>query len=137
MHEESGNLSEELKTLKNIESKINELLKWTKFAGMQQLKSILTQALGNDDAAALAYEFSNGARGTREVAKLAGIKSHNTVAVYWRKWNKLGIVEPSRTYQGKFQRICSLEEVGLTVPSVPQASGPAQEEAEPEVEENE
>ena len=129
-------LSEELETLKNIEHKLNELLRWTKFAGMQQLRNILVQALGNDDAAALAYEFSDGARGTREVAQIAGI-SHNTVAVYWRKWSRLGIVEPSSTYQGRYQRICSLEEVGLVVPPLPQPSGNNQGGATPEVEKNE
>ena len=126
-------MSEELQTLKNIENKINELLKWTKFAGMPQLRNVLVQVLGDDVAAALAYEFSNGARGTREVAKLAGIKSHNTVAVYWRKWHKIGIVEPSSTYQGRYQRICSLEEVGLPIPCLQQTPEGKMEEVNPEV----
>lgn len=112
-------MSEELKTLKNIENKINELLKWSKFAGMQQLRNVLSQAIGDDVAAALAFESSDGARGTREVGRLAGI-SNKTVARYWKKWSKLGIVEPSNRYQGRYQRICSLEEVGLSVPQSPE-----------------
>lgn len=124
-------MSNELNTLKNIESKISELLKWTKFAGMQELRTILTQAL-QDDAAALAYELSDGDRGTREIAKLAGI-SHNTVAVYWKKWSKLGIVEASTAYQGRYKRICSLEEVGIAVPPLPQSSETSQAELTKEV----
>ncbi len=133
---ERGKLSEELKALKNIESKLTELLKWNKFAGMQQLKTILSQAL-NDNAAALVYELSNGRRGTREVAMLAGIKSNKTVARYWKRWSKLGIVIPSNGYQGRYERICSLEDVGLAVPPMPQSVGNSQDESEPEVEENE
>ncbi|MCW4004986.1 MAG: hypothetical protein NWF04_00095 [Candidatus Bathyarchaeota archaeon] len=129
-------MSEELETLKKIEFKINELLKWTRFAGMQQLKNILAQEIGDDEVAACAYEFSNGTRGTREVAKLAGIRSHNTVALYWRKWSKMGIVEPSTAYQGRCQRICSLEEVGLSVPKLPQPPN-SKHQAQSEAENNE
>ena len=110
-------VSEELKVLKSIESKLNELVKWTKFAGIQQLRTILTQNLKNDTEM-LIYELSDGERSTREVAKLAGVRSNATVAAYWKKWSKLGIVEPSSKYRGRFRRICSLEEVGLAVPPI-------------------
>lgn len=129
-------MSEELQTLKNIENKISELLKWTKFAGMQQLRNIISQALGDDATAALAFEFSDGARGTREVGRLAGA-SNKTVARYWKKWSNLGIVEPSNAYQGRFQRICSLEEVGLSVPQSTQSSEENQAETASEGEDNE
>lgn len=110
-------MSEELETLKRIDSTLNELLKWTKFAGMQQLRSILAQQL-KTDSEMLVYELSDGSRGTRDIAKLAGVGSNATVAVYWKKWSRLGIMEPSKKYQGRYQRICSLEEVGLTVPQI-------------------
>ena len=80
------------------------------------------QVLGDDAVALLVYELSDGERGTREVAKLAGLKSNSTVAGYWKKWSKIGIVEPSSQYQGRYQRICSLEEVGLAVPPLPQST---------------
>lgn len=113
-------VSEELKTLKSIESKLDQLLRWTRFAGMQQLRTILTQNLTRD-VELLIYELSDGERSTREIAALVGIKSHATVANYWKKWSKLGIVEPSEKYPGRFRKICSLEEVGLTVPPLPGA----------------
>lgn len=105
-------------TLKEIASTLNELLKWTKFAGMQQLRNILVQQL-KADTEMLVYELSDGSRGTRDIAKLAGIRSNKTIAVYWKKWSKIGIVEPSKKFQGRYQRICSLEEVGLTIPQLP------------------
>ncbi|MGB9960289.1 MAG: hypothetical protein ACPLKQ_07210 [Candidatus Bathyarchaeales archaeon] len=111
-------MSEELKVLKSIESKLDQLLRWTRFAGMQQLRTILTQNLTRD-IEMLIYELSDGERSTREIAALVGIKSHVRVADYWKKWSKLGIVEPSGKYPGRYRRVCSLEEIGLTVPSLP------------------
>jgi hypothetical protein len=127
----SEKISDELKTLKSIDSKLEQILKWTKFAGSQQLKNILSQTLENDKAASI-YELSDGKRGTREIAKLVGVKSNATVAAYWKKWNKLGIVESSPMYQGRYRRICSLEEVGLTVPPMLQKSSTEQEGEEME-----
>jgi hypothetical protein len=108
-------MSDELEALKKIDLTLNDLLKWTKFAGMQQLRNILAQQL-KTDSEMLVYELSDGSRGTRDIAKLAGVGSNATVAAYWKKWSKLGIMEASKQYQGRYQRICSLEEVGLTVP---------------------
>ena len=114
-------MSEELKTLKNIESKLDQLLKWTRFAAMQQLRSILVGNL-TDDTSMLVYEYSNGERGTRDIAELVGLKSNATVANYWKRWSNIGIVDPSPKFRGRFQRICSLEEVGLTLPPPPKSS---------------
>jgi len=122
-------MSEELKTLKNIESKLDQLLKWTRFAGMQQLRTILTQNL-TTDIEMLIYELSDGERSTREIAGFSGVGSNATVASYWRKWSKLGIVEPSEKRQGRFRRICSLEEVGLTPPPIPQATAETEQPEE-------
>jgi hypothetical protein len=109
-------MSEE--ALREIASTLKELLKWSRFAGMQQLRTILSQNLG-DESEALIYELSDGSRGTREIAKLAGIGSNATVARLWKKWSKIGIVEQSTGFPGRCQRICSLEEVGLPIPTCP------------------
>lgn len=117
-------MSEELKTLKNIEQKLDQLLKWSKFAGMQQLRNLLMQNLTTDAESSI-YELSDGERTTREIAGLANIGSNATVASYWRKWSKVGIVELSKR-QGRFRRICSLEEVGLTVPPMLRENNPSE-----------
>lgn len=119
-------MSEEVEILKNIASKLDQLLKWARFAGMQQLRDILAKNLA-DDTSMLIYECSDGERSSREVARLAGVKSNVTVTNYWKKWSKLGIIDPSPKYRGRFQRICSLEEIGLTVPPIPQTSATTEE----------
>ncbi len=62
------------------------------------------------------YEMSDGEHSTRDIAKLAGV-SPQTVSNYWEKWGKLRIVEKSGTREGRSRRICSLEEVGLEIPT--------------------
>ena len=120
-------MSEE--TLKEIVSTLHELLKWTKFSGMQQLKTILQSNL-KTDTEMLVYELSDGTRGTREVARLAGIGSKTTVLNYWKKWGKVGIVMTVQNEEGRYQRICSLEEVGLTVAPLPQPASATDESKE-------
>jgi len=114
-------MSEEEKILRKIDSKLDQLLKWTRFAGMRQLRDILAENL-DDDTLMLIYEYSDGKRSTREIAKLVGVKSNQTIVNYWKKWRSLGIVEPSSKHKGRLQRICSLERVGLTVPPAPRVS---------------
>lgn len=113
--------------LREIASTLSELLKWTRFAGMQQLKNVVTQNLKSDPEM-LVYELSDGNRGTREVAQLAGLGSNATVARFWQKWSRIGLVEPSKRFPGRFQHICSLEELGLTVPQMPQQPQPVQQD---------
>lgn len=108
-------MSEELDALRRIETELHQLLKWTRFAGLQQLSSIITQNLKTDKELA-AFELSDGERTTRDIAKIAKIGSNATVANYWKKWAVLGIVEPSQKRQGRFQKIASLQEVGLSLP---------------------
>ena len=124
-------LTKELDTLKSIERKMDELVKWTKFAGIQQLRTILIQNL-QTDTEMLIYELSDGERTTREIARLANVGSNATITNYWRRWNKLGIVEPSQTRKGRFQNICSLEEVGLAVPPTSQPNSSTAEQEQPE-----
>jgi hypothetical protein len=111
-------MSEELNVLKSIESKLDHLLKWSRLAGLQQLRNVLAQNLTSDKEL-LIYELSDGEHTTREIASIVRVGSNQTVANYWKRWSKLGIVEPSQKRQGRFQHFCSLEEVGLTVPPMP------------------
>jgi len=110
-------MSEEVRSLKNIESKLEELLKWTRIVAKQQIKPFISKNLETDIEAAI-YELSDGSRSTRDIAKILGKVSHVTVSRYWKKWTNLSLVEPSLAYQGRYQKICSLEEVGISVPPI-------------------
>lgn len=97
---------------------LEEILKWVKFDGMQNVKSVLLDALQKDPQRIRAYHFSDG-RGSKEVANLAGLKSHTTIIDWWGKWAPLGIVEPIKVRGGeRYRRIFSLEALGVEIPEL-------------------
>lgn len=102
--------------LEEIASLLRELVRWSKFGSKQQLKSILADNLRRDPEK-LIFEYSDGERSVRDIEKLTGI-GKTSVFNYWQKWFKLGIVKSTK-FEGRMQHICSLEEVGLEVPSNP------------------
>lgn len=90
--------------------------RWLRFLAFNQLKEILPLTLKTKEQRRM-YELSDGDNSTHEISrKLSreGIKvSHMTVYNYWRKWNALGIVEPSEKHVGRFQRIVSLKDLNI------------------------
>ena len=104
---------------------LEEILKWIKFIGWQNVKSVLSEAL-NDDISKLVYHYSDG-RSSREIAKKVSI-SHQTVTNYWKKWAKMGIVEPiSARRAPRYKKLFSLEEVGIDVPNIDKGLGEGDE----------
>jgi len=94
---------------------LREILKWTKFQGMQKVKQILENALGGNTKK-LIYEFSAG-RSSPAIARIAGV-SDWTVRDYWKDWLVLGIVEIHPDYKKRCHRVFSLREVGIEVPQL-------------------
>ena len=75
--------SDELKVLR-------EILKWTKFAGMRQVQSVLENALPTSEAR-LAYQLSDGAHGSVEIGKTSGAGSKDRVVGWWGDWFRQGL----------------------------------------------
>lgn len=110
---------------------IKELLKWTRFQGMLKVKEVLLDVLKTDEDK-LAYHYSDG-KGSQEVAKLAGFKSHTTILKYWNKWAILGLVEPISVRGGtRYKRSFLLSDFGIELPKIKVG-----EKVEPEVIEGE
>ena len=93
-------------------SLLKELLKWTKFSGMQQLREILKSTLP-DENARIAYQLSDGTKGLRDV----GVIKKDKLAKMWKNWAKLGLGEFVSVKGGgeRFERSFDLEEVGIEV----------------------
>lgn len=104
--------------LKQIAGNLSELVKWSKFSGKLILKNLVKENLKTELELEI-YELSDGKRSTRDISKILGATSHTTVAVSWKKWRKLGIVETSSQFQGRYKHICPLEELGIEVPNLP------------------
>ncbi|RLG50242.1 MAG: hypothetical protein DRO00_08995 [Thermoproteota archaeon] len=94
---------------------LEEILKWTRFQGMQRVKEVLLDVLKTDKEK-IAYHYSDG-RGSVEVARLAGFKSHTPILENWKKWARLGLMEPIRVRGGtRYKRAFSLPDFGIEVP---------------------
>jgi hypothetical protein len=97
---------------------LREILKWTRFSGMKEVKLALTTALESPQKR-LVYQLSNGDKGSIEIAKAAGV-SDWTVRNYWRIWSHVGLVEPMRSGGGnRFKRSFDFEDFGIQVKSKP------------------
>jgi len=105
----------ELNDDQEIKDILREILKWTKFEGMQKVKQVLEASLDND-VKKLIYELSDG-KSSPEIARIAEV-DQSTVRDYWKKWAVPGIVEIHPNYKKRYRRLFSLSEVGIEVPEV-------------------
>ena len=103
---------------------LSELLRWTKFQGMIKLKEVILLNVKTENEKKI-YELSNG-KTTVEIAGLVGV-SHVTVYNYWQRWSKTGIVEPSKKYKGRYERMVSLLDLGIEVPKLEEPKKTAME----------
>jgi hypothetical protein len=95
---------------------LREILKWIKFTGMKEVKSILTSVLDND-LKKIAYQRSDGTRGSVEIARIVGLGSNRTVANWWESWLKLSIGESVPAMGGRrFKRSFDLADFNIDVP---------------------
>ena len=93
---------------------LEEMLTWIKVTSIPQVKELLLDILPSDKEK-IAYHFSDGERGSQEVAKLAGV-SHGAVANWWKKWARAGVAEMLSVKGGeRAKRIFSLEDFGIEV----------------------
>jgi len=94
---------------------LKEILKWIKFSGAKEVKSVLLAALGTQQKR-LIYHLSDGDKGSLEIGKAAGV-SDNTVRRYWTSWARQGIVEPLKVRGGeRYKKSFELEDFGIEIP---------------------
>lgn len=91
---------------------LEQQLAWTRAAALPAVRSVILASLKSEKERA-AFEASDGRRSTREVARIAGVRSHNTVAVWWRKWRALGVA--AEAPGGKASHLVSLGDLGIPI----------------------
>lgn len=97
-----------------IASIMKEHLKWTRLAGMEQLRTIFDKSFSSDEERVV-YELSDGERSVRDIEKIANV-GRTKIATLWKKWHNMGIMEKSEMYEGRrMKRSFSLADVGIQV----------------------
>ncbi len=111
---------------------LREILKWNKFAGMNQVQSVLEKTL-NTPEKRLAYQLSDGKNGVREVAELSRVGSTFKVNTLWKEWKRKGIGDTLSVRGGgdRFKRTFDLEDFGIEFPAVQQPAQVQQPTAAP------
>jgi len=96
---------------------LREILKWVKFAGAREVRTVLMNILDSEQKR-LIYHLSDGERGSTEISKLAKV-SDRTVRRYWESWARMGIMEPIRVRGGlRYKKSFELEDFGFAIPSL-------------------
>jgi len=123
--------------LSDIRDSIKESSKWTKFAGMKEVKPILEIQL-QDNSKKLIYQLSDGTKGIQEIAKTVGKMSPGTVFNYWKAWEKIGLGESISVGGGsRFKRSFDLSDFGIKVPELQKQEAQQTTPDEPEEKTNE
>jgi response regulator of citrate/malate metabolism len=108
---------ESLESLKKIVELLQEILRWIKFAGAREVRTVLGNMLDTEQKR-LIYHLSDGEHGSVEISKTVGV-SDVTVRRYWESWARLGIMEPLRVRGGvRYKKCFELEDFGFTVPQI-------------------
>ncbi|MEM3429404.1 MAG: hypothetical protein QXL25_07790 [Candidatus Bathyarchaeia archaeon] len=107
------------KNLEKIVELLQEILKWAKFAGAREVRTVLMSILDTEQKR-LVYHLTDGEHGSVEIGNIANV-SDRTVRRYWESWARLGIVEPLNVRGGvRYKRSFQLEDFGFTVPQIKQ-----------------
>lgn len=108
----SMNVIEEKLSL--IADGVMEQVKWSRLAGMEQLRTIFEKSLSSDEEKVV-YELSNGEMSVRGIEKATGV-GRTKISSLWKKWYHMGIMEKSEMYEGKrMKRSFSLADVGIEI----------------------
>lgn len=106
----------------NVQTQLlREILKWTKFAGMNQVQSVLETTL-NTPEKKLAYQLSDGTQASTRIAELSKVGSDFKVRSLWKEWRRKGLGDTVSVRGGdRFKRTFDLEDFGIGVPEMPTA----------------
>jgi Fic family protein len=103
--------------LSEIAATLQELLKWTRFAGMNEVKKVLSSAL-DSEVKTVIYHNRDGSKSSPEIANIVKV-SDWTIRNYWKSWSKLGIVEALQVGRGeRYRKAFDIEDFGFDIPNL-------------------
>jgi hypothetical protein len=108
-------------------SVLKEILRWVKFSGMKEVKTILTSTLDTDQKRTV-YQMSDGSKAIMDIGKAVGIKSSATIFRFWKQWTKLGLGESIPVKGGdRFKRSFDLKDFGFDIQGLGEKAEPEEE----------
>lgn len=108
---------------------MREILRWSRITAIALIGEHVVGAL-TSDTEKLVYNLSDGKNSSRDISSQVKVVSHKTVTNYWKKWARLGVVEPSPFFEGRWQKVIELEQLGIDLPKLPKPDEILVEDAE-------
>jgi hypothetical protein len=115
--EKEATLNDVVAELRSLEGSIAEMAKWVRFQSAARLREALLKELDTPQKK-VAFELTDGEHSRRDIAKEIGIDDDRTVRTWWDRWFQLAVVAESENWKGRPQKIVSLSEIGIEVPSL-------------------
>lgn len=102
---------------KEILKTLDEIRKWVRFSGWNNVKNVLTEAL-NELEKIVAYSMTDGKTSIRDINSKIG-RSFGTVQGWWKDWAQIGIVETFEYGRGtRAVALFKLDEFGIPIPNI-------------------
>lgn len=96
---------------------LEEIRKWVKFSGWNNVKNVLTEAL-NEPEKIMAYLMTDGKTSIRSIIPIVG-RGYGTIHRWWNNWEHIGIVESIPYGRGtRAVALFKLEEFGIPIPEI-------------------
>jgi len=97
---------------------LEEIRKWVKFSGWNNVKNVLTEAL-NEPEKVVAYSMTDGETGIRSITPIIG-RGFGTVQRWWKEWAQIGIAETIKVKGGGSRAVAlfHLEDFGIPIPEI-------------------
>lgn len=109
-------------TLKDIHNDLKEVLKWMRFSGLNEVKSVLESNLQTDEEKII-FSLSDGVNSSYDIAKIMGANDNvrRKISNYWDKWEKAALGEPqaSSGRGNRFKYSFNLDDFGIKIPELP------------------
>lgn len=115
MTQNIGGISNSSSDKDNLLDVLTEILKWTKVTGMQQVKTILLDAL-DDGLKRTLYQLSDGSISIREIVSKYALQTNRSfIQKMWKQWSIIGIGESISVMGGgqRFIRSFDLDAFGI------------------------
>jgi len=102
---------------KEILKTLEEIRKWVKFSGWNNVKNVLTEAL-NEPEKIVAYSMTDGKTSIRKIMPNIG-RSFGAVQGWWKDWGHIGLVDSFPYGRGtRAIALFKLEEFGIPIPNI-------------------
>jgi hypothetical protein len=125
-------MTEDSEDREDIVEVLEDIRRWIRIIGLQEVKPVLKDALSNEDEERQAelrrvFHLTDGTNSTREIDDKIE-HSRYWVMDRYEEWSNMGLIE-TEGQNSSYKHVISLEEAGIEVPDFPVTAEDVEEES--------